>query len=129
MYGLETIQLTQKEMNKIEQIGFVPNEMLRTPPAFIDKTQTNQIVRDHAKSYNVDATEISVVWKNKNSSCAGTYFEGIMQIRLDKCYLDTGHSHPEFFQPKDQNWIGKMKQQKMVYTPSVEWRRTPTKLT
>ena len=31
MYGLETIQLTQKEMNKIEQIEFVPNEMLRTP--------------------------------------------------------------------------------------------------
>jgi hypothetical protein len=25
----------------------------------------NQIARDHAKSYNVDATEISVVWKKQ----------------------------------------------------------------
>ena len=75
--------------------------ILKTPPTFIDRTQTNQIVRDRAKSYNVDVTEISVVWKKQNSSCLGTYLEGIiMQIRLDKSCLDTGLSPPRILPTK-----------------------------
>jgi hypothetical protein len=64
-YGLE----------KPYNIGFVPNEMhsshSQTPPTFIDRTQANQIVRDRAKSYNVDVTEISVVWKKQNLKLFG----------------------------------------------------------
>ena len=103
MCGLETIQLTQNEMNKLGSFQMkCIRRILKTPPTFIDRTQTNQIVRDRAKSYNVDVTEISVVWKKQNSSCLGTYLEGIiMQIRLDKSCLDTRLSHPEFFQPKE----------------------------
>ena len=39
--------------------------ILKTHPTFIDRTRTNQIVRDRAKSYNVEVTEISVVWKKR----------------------------------------------------------------
>ena len=45
--------------------------ILKTPPKFIDRTRTNQIVRDRAKSYNVDVTEISVVWKKRKLKLFG----------------------------------------------------------
>ena len=64
MYGLETIQhwIRSNEMHSSNS---------QTPPTFIDRTQTNQIVRDRAKSYNVDVTEISVVWKKQKTQAVG----------------------------------------------------------
>ena len=69
MYGLETIQLAQNEMNKLDSFQMkCIRRILKTPPTFTDRTQTKHIVRGHAKSYNVDVTEISVVWKNKTQA-------------------------------------------------------------
>ena len=39
--------------------------ILNVPPTFIDRTQTNQVVREQVEQYGVDATNFSQVWKNQ----------------------------------------------------------------
>ena len=60
MYGLATIQLTQNEMDKNDafQIECI-RRILRIPPTFMDRSQTNQTVRDTASQYTVDMTRFS----------------------------------------------------------------------
>ena len=41
MYGLETIQLTQTELNKLDSFQMkCIRRILKVPPAYIDRTQT-----------------------------------------------------------------------------------------
>lgn len=55
MYGLETIQLTQREKGKSNavQMKWI-RKILKIPPTLIDRSQTNQAVRDQATLYGVN---------------------------------------------------------------------------
>ena len=45
--------------------------ILNVPPTFIDRTQTNQVVREQVEQYGVDATNFSQVWKNQKLKLFG----------------------------------------------------------
>ena len=125
MYGLETIQLTQNEMNKLDSFQMkCTRRILKSPPTSIDRTQTNQIVTDRAKNYNLGVTEIFVVWKNRNSSCLGIRRDHADPLRQ---VLFGYRTFAPRILPTKRGGRPKLD---WFYTPSVECRRrTPTKLT
>lgn len=72
MYGLENLQLTHAEMNKLDAFQMKSlRRILNVPPTFIDRTQTNQVVREQVEQYGVDATNFSQVWKNQKLKLFG----------------------------------------------------------
>ena len=72
MYGLENLQLTHAEMNKLDAFQMKSlRRILNVPPTFIDRTQTNQVVREQVEQYGVDATNFSHVWKNQKLKLFG----------------------------------------------------------
>ena len=54
VYGLETMQLTQRELNKLDafQIRNL-RRILKMPTTFVDRTQTNKKVRDKVLEYGL----------------------------------------------------------------------------
>jgi hypothetical protein len=133
MYGLETIQLAQNEMNKLDsfQIKCI-RRILKTPPTFTDRTQTKQIVRGHAKSYNVDVTKISFVWKKQKLKLFGHILRRDHADPLRQVLFGSRTFARRILPSKrvgsKLDWLNETA--KMLYTPSVEWhRRAPTKLT
>ena len=59
-------------MNKLSAFQMKSfRRILGVPPAFIDRTQTNQVVREKVEQYGVDTTSFSQVWKNQKLKLFG----------------------------------------------------------
>ncbi len=66
MYGLETIQLIHKKQNKIDPFQMkCIRRILKIPPTFIDRSQTNQSVRDQAMRYGVNTEKFLETWRKQ----------------------------------------------------------------
>ena len=101
VYNLETIQLTQNEMDKIDafQIKCI-RRVLRIPPTFIDRSQTNQTVRDAASQYNVDMTRFSETWKMQKLKLFGHIVRARHNDPLRQVLFDYGTYFPRTFPNK-----------------------------
>ena len=98
MYGLETIQPTQNEMDKIDafQIKCI-RRILRIPPTFIDRSQTNWTVRDTASQCNVDMTRFSETWKMQKLKLFGHILRAQHNDPLRQVLFDYGTYSPRTF--------------------------------
>ena len=62
--------------------------ILRIPPTFIDRLQTNQIVREKTSQYNVDLTKFSDTWRQQKFKLfrhilRADHTDPLRQVRLD----------------------------------------------
>lgn len=93
MCSLENIKLTQAEMNKLhvfQRKSF--RRILGVPPTFIDRTQTNQVVREQVEQYGFDPTvffsgvekqnETTTMWTHDTCQPQGPTFS-LGRPRLD----------------------------------------------
>ena len=72
LYGLETMQLTQRELNKVDSFqtrNF--RHILRIPLTFVDRTQTIEKVRDKVLEYGLIAKKVSVTWRQTKIKLLG----------------------------------------------------------
>ena len=104
-HGLETIQLTQNNMDKIDafQIKCI-RRILRIPPTFIDRSQTHQTVRDTASQYNVDMTRFSETWKIQKLKLFGYILRAQHNDPLRQVLFDYGTYSPRTFPTKRVGW-------------------------
>ena len=72
MYGLETIQLTQNELNRLDAFQMkCLRRILKIPPTFQDRTQTNHIVFEHAKQHHANISKVSHIWMKQKLKLFG----------------------------------------------------------
>ena len=101
MCGLGTIQLTQNGMDKIDafQIKCI-RRILRIPPTFIDRSQTNQTVRDKGSQYNVDMTRFSETCNMQKLKLFGHTLRAQHNDPLRQVLFDYGTYSPRTFPTK-----------------------------
>ena len=69
--------------------------ILNVPPTFIDRTQTNQVVREQVEQYGVDATNFSQVWKNQKLKLLfRSTFPQFTMLKLFGHILRANHKDP-----------------------------------
>ena len=63
-YGFATMQLTQRELNKLDAFQTRNlRRILKHPPTCVDRTQTNEQVRDKVLEYGLKMEKVSITWK------------------------------------------------------------------
>ena len=101
MYGLETIQLTQGEQNKIDAFQMKRiRRILKIPPTFIDRSQTNQAVRDQAMRYGVNIEKFSETWRQQKLKLLGHILRANREDPLRQVLFECGSNIPRIFHVK-----------------------------
>ena len=101
MYGLETIQLTQGEQNKIDAFQMkCIQRILKIPPTFIDRSQTNQSVRDQALRYGVNIEKKSETWRQQKLKLLGHILRANREDPLRQVLFEFGSNIPIIFHVK-----------------------------
>jgi hypothetical protein len=103
MYGLENLQLTHAEMNKLDAFQMKSlRRILNIPPTFIDRTQTNQVVREQVNNMVLMRQIFLGCGKTRSSNYLDIFFVQTTKTHFGKCSSHTTVSHQEISHSKEE---------------------------
>ena len=84
--------IDQGEQNKIDalQMKCIRRIILKIPPTFIDRSQTNQFVRDQATRYGVNIEKFSETWRQQKWKLLGHILRASREYSLRHILFEYG---------------------------------------
>ena len=95
------MQLTQRELNKLDafQLRNV-RRILKIPPIFVDRTQTNEKVRDRDLEYGLQVEKVSITWKQATIKLLGHTIRTHRHDPLRQVFFEKGTNTPKIYHCK-----------------------------
>ena len=112
LYGLETIQLTMNERQRLDSVqmkGY--RRILKVPPTYIDRTWTNQrVIESLTTSHNLKFERFSETWKFRKVKLLGHIirshrYDPLRQVLYEKGTLMPRIEHKRRVGKPRANWL------------------------